>query len=148
MTSAAPPFMDKTREVVKRVKKFGFVTALKHKDGRIREAAVDALGKIRDARAVEPLCAALTDNDASVRSFAAKALAYIGDARAFDNIFIERLWRNVKYEDLYINEYLNAPALETGLRNYFALYNYERPHQSLDYRTPADVHFSAPAVQL
>ena len=63
-----------------------------------------------------------------------------GRGRAFDNIFIERLWRSVKYEDLYIKEYSTVPALEHGLRDYFQLYNYERPHQSLAYRTPADVH--------
>jgi len=71
-----------------------------------------------------------------------------GRGRAFDNIFIERLWRSVKYEDLYIKEYPTVPALDAGLYDYFDLYNYERPHQSLDYRTPADVHFSAPAAQL
>jgi putative transposase len=46
----------------------------------------------------------------------------------------------VKYEDLYIKECPNVPALEHGLRDYFELYNYGRPHQSLAYRTPADVH--------
>jgi putative transposase len=66
-----------------------------------------------------------------------------GRGRAFDNIFIERLWRSVKYEDIYINDYTTVPALETGLENYFQLYNYERPHQSLAYRTPAEIHFSA-----
>jgi putative transposase len=66
-----------------------------------------------------------------------------GRGRAFDNIFIERLWRSVKYEDIYINDYSTVPALETGLENYFQLYNYERPHQSLAYRTPAEIHFPA-----
>jgi putative transposase len=69
-----------------------------------------------------------------------------GRGRAFDNIFIERLWRSVKYEDLYINEYPTVPALETGLRTYFQLYNYERPHQSLAYRTPAAIHFARQAL--
>lgn len=69
-----------------------------------------------------------------------------GRGRAFDNIFIERLWRSVKYEDIYINEYSTVPALVVGLQNYFQLYNYERPHQSLGYRTPADIHFSAKGV--
>jgi putative transposase len=63
-----------------------------------------------------------------------------GRGRAFDNVFIERLWRSVKYEDLYIKEYPTVPALEHGLRDYFHLYNHERPHQSLAYHTPADVH--------
>lgn len=69
-----------------------------------------------------------------------------GRGRAFDNIFIERLWRSVKYEDIYINDYSTVPALEIGLGNYFQLYNYERPHQSLAYRTPAEIHFSAHTV--
>jgi len=69
-----------------------------------------------------------------------------GRGRAFDNIFIERLWRSVKYEDIYIKDYPTVPALESGLSDYFYLYNYERPHQSLAYRTPAAVHFAAPVV--
>jgi len=63
-----------------------------------------------------------------------------GRGRAFDNIFVERLWRSVKYEDLYLKEYATVPALQHGLRTYFELYNHERPHQSLAYQTPADVH--------
>ena len=66
-----------------------------------------------------------------------------GRGRALDNVFIERLWRSVKYEDIYVKEYPTVPALEHGLRNYFQIYNYERPHQSLDYRTPAYVHFDS-----
>ncbi len=65
-----------------------------------------------------------------------------GRGRYLDNIFVERLWRTVKYEDVYIKEYAHVPALFTGLENYFHVYNYERPHQSLGYATPADVHFS------
>lgn len=65
-----------------------------------------------------------------------------GRGRVFDNIFVERLWRTVKYEDIYIKEYATVPALVTGLSDYFHLYNYERPHQSLDYRVPADIHFA------
>jgi len=64
-----------------------------------------------------------------------------GRGRAFDNIFIERLWRSVKYEDIYLQNYETVPLLETGLDNYFRFYNCERPHQSLAYRTPAEVHF-------
>jgi len=63
-----------------------------------------------------------------------------GRGRAFDNIFVERLWRSVKYEDIYLKEYATVPALSAGLEAYFALYNHERPHQSLAYQTPADVH--------
>lgn len=65
-----------------------------------------------------------------------------GRGRAFDNIFIERLWRSVKYEEIYIKEYSSVPALTAGLESYFRLYNYERPHQSLGYLTPADIHFT------
>jgi len=65
-----------------------------------------------------------------------------GRGRAFDNIFNERLWRSVKYEDVYVKEYATVPALEKGLGSYFHLYNYDRPHQSLAYRTPAAVHFA------
>jgi putative transposase len=65
-----------------------------------------------------------------------------GRGRATDNIFIERLWRTVKYEDIYLKEYATVPELEDGLADYFRFYNHERPHQSLDYRTPAEVHFA------
>jgi putative transposase len=65
-----------------------------------------------------------------------------GRGRVFDNIFIERLWRSVKYEHIYLHDYETVPALEMGLGEYFHLYNYERPHQSLNYQTPAEVHFS------
>ena len=64
-----------------------------------------------------------------------------GRGRALDNIFVERLWRTVKYEDIYLKDYATVPALITGLTHYFTFYNEERFHQSLDYRTPAEVHF-------
>lgn len=65
-----------------------------------------------------------------------------GRGRALDNIFIERLWRSVKYEDIYLKDYTTVPQLAAGLITYFQLYNHERPHQSLDYLTPAEVHFA------
>lgn len=65
-----------------------------------------------------------------------------GRGRVFDNIFVERLWRSVKHEDVYIKGYETVPALFAGLGDYFHLYNYKRPHQSLDYRTPAAVYFA------
>jgi putative transposase len=64
-----------------------------------------------------------------------------GRGRALDNIFIERLWRSVKYEDIYLKDYALVPELEQGLAAYFHFYNHVRPHQSLGYRTPAEVHF-------
>ena len=66
-----------------------------------------------------------------------------GRGRAFDNIFVERLWRNVKYEDVYLNGYATMGELVVGLGKYFVLYNTDRPHQSLDYKTPDSVYATA-----
>ena len=66
-----------------------------------------------------------------------------GRGRALDNIFVERLWRSVKYEDTYLKEYANVPELDTGLDHYFTFYNTERLHQSLAYCTPAEIHFGS-----
>jgi putative transposase len=63
-----------------------------------------------------------------------------GRGRALDNIFIERFWRTIKYEDIYLKDYETVPALKTGLTDYFQFYNHERLHQSLDYRPPAEVY--------
>ena len=62
-----------------------------------------------------------------------------GRGRALDNVFIERLWRSVKYEDVYLRSYESPRALLSGLTRYFDFYNTERPHSSLDYRVPAEV---------
>ena len=64
-----------------------------------------------------------------------------GKGRTFDNILVERLWRTVKYEDIYLKQYRNGYELISGLRSYFDFYNHRRPHQGLDYRTPAEVYF-------
>ncbi len=61
--------------------------------------------------------------------------------RAFDNIFIERLWRSVKYEEVYLNAYETPKEAYRRLSDYFNFYNNERPHQSLGYKTPSEVHF-------
>jgi putative transposase len=66
-----------------------------------------------------------------------------GRGRALDNIFVERLWRSVKYEDVYLKGYVTLPELQRGLTAYFGFYNTERFHQSLGYRTPDDVHRTA-----
>jgi len=66
-----------------------------------------------------------------------------GKGRALDNIFVERLWRSVKYEDVYIKGYRTIPDAAQGLDNYFSFYNHARPHQSLEYRTPSEVHYAA-----
>jgi putative transposase len=67
---------------------------------------------------------------------AGSAVSMDGRGRVFDNIFIERLWRSVKYEDIYLKDYATGPELIQGLRAYFEFYNYERPHQAHDYQTP------------
>ncbi len=64
-----------------------------------------------------------------------------GRGKFFDNIFIERFWRSVKYEDIYIKMYENVIALIAGLGTYFPFYNEERPHQHLGYSTPGEVYF-------
>jgi putative transposase len=68
------------------------------------------------------------------------AVSMDGRGRALDNVFVERLWRSVRYEDIYIQGYEAVPDLHRGLARYFGFYNDERPHQSLDYRTPAAVY--------
>jgi len=73
-----------------------------------------------------------------------------GRGRVFDNIFIERLWRTVKYNNIYVQEYHTVSDARAGLREYFDLYNTERIHQSLEYRTPWEVYagLDAPEPQL
>ena len=66
-----------------------------------------------------------------------------GRGRALDNIFVERLWRSVKHEDVYLRGYTDMPELQAGLTNYFEFYNTERTHQSLNYSTPEHVYKTA-----
>jgi putative transposase len=68
------------------------------------------------------------------------AVSRDGRGRALDNVFVERLWRSVKYEDVYLKDYERVPELESGLTAYFRFYDEEGPHQSLDYRTPGEVY--------
>jgi putative transposase len=63
-----------------------------------------------------------------------------GRGWAYDNIFVERLWRSVKHEDVYLNGYATMGELLIGLTKYFALYYTERPYQSLGNKTPQEVH--------
>ena len=71
------------------------------------------------------------------------AVSMDGRGRALDNVFVERLWRTVKYEGIYIRGHEAVPELHRGLGRYFAFYNDERLHQSLGYRTPAAVYRGA-----
>jgi putative transposase len=64
-----------------------------------------------------------------------------GRGRALDNIFTERLWRTVKYEDVYIHDYTSPRGARQALTRYFEFYNHQRPHQALNYQTPAEVYF-------
>jgi putative transposase len=70
------------------------------------------------------------------------AVSMDGRGRCLDNIFIERLWRSLKYEEVYLRDYRLVPEARAGIGRYFQFYNYERPHQSLEYQTPADLYRS------
>ena len=77
---------------------------------------------------------ALTENEIKI--------SMDGKGRALDNIFVERLWRSVKYEHIYLNVYEDGLSLWKGLDGYFRFYNGERPHQSLAYKTPANCYYA------
>ena len=66
-----------------------------------------------------------------------------GRGRALDNIFIERFWRSLKYEEIYLYNHATVPLLEAGLTRYFHHYNWLRPHQSLNYRLPSELYFAS-----
>ena len=68
-----------------------------------------------------------------------------GRGRALDNIFVERLWRSVKYEEVYLHDYATVTEALLGLKKYFLFYSTERQHQSLDYRTPKEVYDGQPS---
>ena len=78
----------------------------------------------------------------SVLERAGVSISMDGRGRALDNVFVERLWRTVKYDDVYINDYQTAPELATGLRRFFDFYDWQRPHSALDYRTPSEVYYA------
>jgi putative transposase len=67
-----------------------------------------------------------------------------GRGRALDNVFVERLWRTIKYEDIYIRDYRTGTDLREGLATYIGYYNTARRHQSLGYRTPEEVYMARP----
>ena len=71
-----------------------------------------------------------------------------GRGRAFDNIFVERLWRTVKYEEVYIKSYENVKECRESLKTYFEFYNQERVHQALGYATPAEVYHGRAALKV
>ena len=65
-----------------------------------------------------------------------------GRRRWVDNVFIERLWRSYKYEDVYLRDYGNGDQLQRGAQSWYTHYNYQRPHQALNYATPAELYFA------
>ena len=69
------------------------------------------------------------------------AISMEGRGRVYDNIFVERLWRSVKYETVYVHDWHQVTEASTGLSEYFAFYNQERPHQALGHTPPAEVYF-------
>ncbi len=74
------------------------------------------------------------------------AISMDGRGRALDNVFIERLWRSLKYEDIYLKNYEGVDDLYDGLEQYFHFYDQERQHQALDYRTPYEVYQASLAL--
>jgi len=74
------------------------------------------------------------------------AVSMDGRGRALDDVFVERLWRSLKYEEVYLKAYQTVREMEAGLSGWFTFYNHERPHQGLGYRTPAEVYCGAKSV--
>ena len=70
-----------------------------------------------------------------------------GKGRWIDNVFVERLWRSVKYESIYLHAYETPREVRVELARYFEFYNAHRPHQSLGYRTPDEMYFGTQALK-
>jgi putative transposase len=89
-----------------------------------------------------------TDQD-FVKPLEAKGVRVSMDGRGrwIDNVFVERLWRSVKYEDIYLHAYETPREVTAGLTRYFSFYNAARPHQSLEYRTPDELYFGTDAMR-
>lgn len=83
-------------------------------------------------------------SDAFTRLLLARDIKISMDAkgRAFDNIFIERLWRSVNYEEVYLKDYASVKEAKAGPGSYFNFYNFERHHQHLSYKKPAEIYFN------
>lgn len=106
---------------------------------------VEAVGKLLDGRRCE-----IFNTDQGAQSATPRftqplldkgvKVSMDGRGRALDNIFVERLWRTVKYEYVYLQDIQTVGEARSGLREFFDFYNHERFHQSLDYRTPAQVY--------
>jgi len=88
-------------------------------------------------------CQFTADAFTSVLKIHGISISMDGRGRALDNIFVERLWRSVKHEDVYLKGYSTVPEVQLGLTEYFVFYNMERKHQSLGYSTPNEVYRTA-----
>lgn len=114
----------------------------------VLEALLDALQFVDDCGLAEP---DITNSDQGshftseayigLLEQAGIAISMDGRGRCLDNIFTERLWRTVKYENVFLSSYQNLQDARAGLTAYFQFYNHTRPHQALDNRTPAAVYF-------
>jgi len=71
-----------------------------------------------------------------------------GKGRCMDNIFMERLWRLVKHEKIFLKEFKTVPELLAGLKEYFEVYNFEKPHQSLVGKTPVEIYWGRDVVRI
>ncbi|MBW1979521.1 MAG: transposase [Deltaproteobacteria bacterium] len=89
----------------------------------------------------------LKDHGIRISMDACPPSVWRGKGRAMDNIMVERLWRTLKYEDIYIRDYETVEELIRGLREYFWFYNNQRTHQSLGGKTPAKVYFESSALR-
>lgn len=80
---------------------------------------------------------------AVLRAYPGVQISMDGRGRCFDNIFTERLWRTVKYEEVYLHDYQSLAEARASLAEYFRVYNHKRLHSALDYKTPAEVYFKS-----
>lgn len=111
--------------------------------GFVLEAAKEALGKYNRPDIENSDQGTHFTSDLHIGLFTSRGthVSMDGRGRAMDNIFTERLWRNVKYEEVYLKDYATVLEAKENIGNYFDFYNYERPHQSLHYKTPAEIYF-------
>jgi putative transposase len=106
---------------------------------RVLEAALREAGRPAEIANSDQGCQFTSAEWIGAVQAAGMKVSHDGRGRALDNVMVERLWRTVKYEDIYLRDYADVLAARAGLEQYFAFYNTERPHQGLDYRTPLEV---------
>lgn len=109
----------------------------------VLEAAVEALTNYEAPEIENSDQGTHYTSDRHIQLFVSRGtkISMDGRGRAMDNIFTERLWRSVKYEEVYLKEYATVLEAKENIGNYFTFYNYERKHQSLNYKTPAEIFF-------